>query len=73
MKVIEGHLTATERKVIQYMLEKKISEGKAGNKNYFISQNGKEYTVKIQQKDRGLIPVPGSKIRLSTYTHKFVL
>lgn len=73
MKTLTGHLTATDKKVIKAMLDAKIMAGKVGKKNYFLSLENDTYTVKIQQKDRGLIPVVGSELRISTYTSTFSL
>ena len=73
MKVIKGHLTETHKKAIKTMLDMGLMEAKINRINYFISKNEKVYTVNIVKKDRGLIPISGSKLRLSTYTSKFVL
>lgn len=73
MRVIEGHLTETDKRAIKAILSQGQMSGKVGSKTYFLSKSGKEYTVKYQVKDRGLIPVPGSGFRLSTYTSKFEL
>jgi hypothetical protein len=69
-KVIEGHLTTREKKVVKYMLENKLNAGKAGKKNFLITKKDEYTEVKIKVIDRGLIPCPGSSERLSTYTHK---
>lgn len=73
MKVIKGHLTDTHKRAIKTMLNMGLNEAKINRINYFLSKNEKVYTVNIVQKDRGLIPVSGAKLRLSTYTSKFVL
>ena len=73
MKIIDGHLTATEKKVVRYFLKNGLTEGRVKSKDYFITENEGVYTVKIKVMDRGLIPCPGSELRLSTYTHKFTL
>jgi len=73
MKITEGHLTASEKKSVKAILKAGLTSGKVSKKNYFISINNGIYTVKIQVKDRGLIPCPGSALRLSTYISKFTL
>ena len=71
MKVLTGHLTATNKKVIKAMLDQKLTEGCVRKVNYYISVSNGTYTVKIQKMDKGLIPVTGSALRLSTYISTF--
>ena len=73
MKVITGHLTASNKKAIKAILKANLTAGKVGKTSYFLSVEGEVYTVKIQKKDRGMVPVCGSRIRLSTYTATFLL
>lgn len=73
MKILTGHLTAANKKAIKAILEAKLESGKVGRATYFLSNKNNIHTVKIQQKDRGLIPCPGSKLRLSTYISTFTL
>lgn len=73
MKVLKGHLTATEKKIIKEMLKQGLTEGCVRKRNYFIFEDNGVYTVKIQKMDRGLVPCPGTKLRLSTYTNTFKL
>jgi len=73
MKVLTGHLTATEKSVIKQMLSLKLTSGRTPKKIYHISQNEDIYTVVIQQNDRGLIPVSGSQLRTSKYKSTFKL
>lgn len=75
MKTLTGHLTQTNKKHIQAILNANLLEGKINRTNYFISKNGSTnvFTVKICVADRGFIPVPGTPLRLSTYIHTFVL
>lgn len=73
MKTILGHLTASEKTAIKAILGANLQSGRVGRKNYFISSEGEIFTVKIAVMDRGLVPCPGSPLRLSTYTHKFTL
>jgi hypothetical protein len=71
MKVLTGHLTTTEKKHITAILDQGLTAGKVAGKNYWLQITDNVYTVKIQQKDRGLIPCEGSELRLSTYTSTF--
>lgn len=73
MKVIQGHLTAHDKKAIKAILNLNLAAGVVNRKTYHLFNNGDNYTVKITQKDRGLIPCAGSQLRESTYTHKFIL
>jgi hypothetical protein len=67
MKTLTGHLTATNKKAIQAILNLGLTSAKVNNINYFLTEkeNGL-FEVKIQKMDRGLIPCPGSELRLST-------
>jgi len=71
IKVLSGHLTATDKRVVAHMIEKEIWQGSVGKSNWFIKElgNGK-YDITQQVKDKGLVPVPGSKFRISTYKSK---
>lgn len=74
IKVIEGHLTPQDKKAVKYMLENKMKAVKAGKKHFAIipfSEN--TYQLLIKVKDRGLIPVPGSELRISFYKSKFTI
>lgn len=69
--VIQGHLTATDKKAIKAMLALGMSSGKVGRKTYSISEDNGLYSVSYQIKDRGLVPVAGAKFRISTYRATF--
>jgi len=71
MKVIEGHLTATDKKAIQAILNSGAGAGQVGKASFHITSENGVYTVIKSVMDRGLIPVPGSARRLSRYTSKF--
>jgi len=73
MTTLTGHLTAIEKKAIKAILSLNLLTGRVGKKDYHLSLLEGIYTVKIYQYDRGLIPCPGSKLRLSTYIHTFKL
>lgn len=71
MTTLTGHITQTEKKAIKAILNANLMSGKVGIKTYFLFLNDGIYTVKVQQKDRGMIPVGGSELRVSTYTSTF--
>ena len=73
MKTLTGHLTATDKRNISAMMELGLKQGTINKKSYFLSQQNGIYTVKLQQKDRGLIPCPGSPLRISAYTATFTV
>lgn len=71
IQTISGHLTATNKTHIRAILEANLMEGKINNTNYHLQKEGEIYTAKISKKDRGLIPCPGSQLRMSTGTYQF--
>lgn len=71
MKVLTGHLTQANIKAINAILSNNLMAGKVSNTDYFLSLNDCIYTVTFFKKDRGLIPVAGSELRLSKYTATF--
>ena len=73
MTTLTGHITQTEKKAIKAILNANLMSGKVGIKNYFLSLTDGIYTVKVQQNDRGLMPVGGSELRVSTYTSTFAV
>ena len=73
IEIIDGYLTASEKKVVKHMLDNEISAGKAGKRNFFIVDKGEYTEVKIKVIDRGLIPCPGSPLRTTTYKHRIKL
>jgi hypothetical protein len=60
IKVLSGHLTVTDKRAVKHMIEKKIWKGRVGKSDWFIKDLGKI-------KDKGLVPVAGTKFRISTY------
>lgn len=75
MKVIEGHLTAVDKKAVKAILDAGQYSGKVGRATYKLVsgsiENGiEEIVVEKFIKDRGLIPVPGSPFRISKYVSK---
>ncbi len=73
MKVIEGHLTVANKKAIKAILKANKTSGRVSNIDYHINKDDEIYNVIIVKKDKGLIPCPGSLLRLSKYKAKFVL
>jgi len=67
MKVLEGHLTATDKKAVKAILDKGLFSGRVGKADYFIGKGVNVFYVSKMVIDKGLIPVVGSKPRLSTY------
>jgi hypothetical protein len=73
IKTLSGHLTANDKKSIKILLNLGLSDGRNGKGTYFLTKNADFYTVKKCIKDRGLIPVSGSSLRISTYISTFVV
>lgn len=71
--VLQGHLTAKDKTAIKALLDAGLAVGKVGKKTYSITENNGLYDVSFKIKDKGLIPVPGSAFRISTYTATFKL
>ena len=42
IKVLSGHLTAKDKKIVKQMLDKKMDSGRVGKADYFIKNLGKE-------------------------------
>jgi len=72
IKVIEGHLTAMEKRIIKSMLEQGLFEGCVNKINYYITARftPNQYTITIQKYDYGLIRAYGqTEKKLSSYSH----
>ena len=68
IKVLSGHLTATDKRAVKHMIEKEIWKGRVGKSDWFIKDLGKgTYDITQKIKDKGLVPVAGTKFRISTY------
>ena len=68
IKVLSGHLTATDKRAVKHMIEKEIWKGRVGKSDWFIKDLGKgKYDITQKIKDKGLVPVAGTKFRISTY------
>jgi hypothetical protein len=68
IKILDGHLTASDKKSVKALLDSGQMSGKVSKKNYFLKPTGGG-VIEVTQvvKDRGLMPVPGSPLRMSTY------
>lgn len=73
IKVLTGHLTPKDKQAIKAILDSNLKCGRVGKADYFISQNEALYTSNKVVKDRGLIPIAGSQLRLSTYKSTFII
>ena len=73
MKVIEGHLTATNKTHVKAILFAKMNRAKVNSIVYSLNLENGVYTVTIEKKDRGLVPVPGSPFRISKSKAKFIV
>jgi phage-related tail protein len=68
IKVLSGHLTTTDKRAVKHMIEKEIWKGRVGKSDWFIKDLGKgKYDITQKIKDKGLVPVAGTKFRISTY------
>lgn len=71
IKTIDGHLTVTDIRAIKALLFNGVDSGKVGKKTYFITEENGLYSVTQKVLDRGIIPVSGSKLKISTYRATF--
>ena len=64
--VLDGHLTAGNKKAISAVLDAGLRVGKVGRTVYEISGIDSEglCTVRISANGRGMIPCPGSSLRM---------
>jgi len=70
MKVLTGHLTATNKKHIKAILAAGLTEGKINRITYYLTRLEGVYVVEYRQNDRGLGFI-GSELRESTYKATF--
>lgn len=52
ISITSGHITATEKRVITYMLEHGMTDAKSGRIEYHLSGTGDEKTVTTIRKER---------------------
>ncbi len=69
IKVLSGHLTAKDKKIVKQMLDKKMDSGRVGKADYFIKNLGKgKYEITQRMMDVGI--GLGSKKVLRNYKSK---
>ena len=55
IKVLSGHLTAKDKKIVKQMLDRKIDSGRVGKADYFIKDLGKgQYEITQRMMDAGI-------------------
>lgn len=72
MKVIEGHLTAHDKKVIRAMFDSGQDSGRVGRTDFFIQKDEKGNTFHVTKviQERHCI---GAELKPSFYKSKFTL
>ena len=73
MKVLTGHLTATERKVVKAMIANDWNFAETKTMRFELTFGGGVYVLKTSKRDRGMIPCGGSELRTSVYVSTFTL
>ena len=72
IKVLDGHLTTKDKKVVKHFLDKGLDSGRVGKSDYFIKDLGKgkyEIIQKVKEKGIGL----GAGLILRTYKSKILV
>ena len=55
IKVLDGHLTTKDKKVVKHFLDKGLDSGRVGKSDYFIKDLGKgKYEIIQKVKERGI-------------------
>lgn len=55
IKVLDGHLTVKDKKVVKHFLDKGLDSGRVGKSDYFLKDLGKgKYEVIQKVKERGI-------------------
>jgi|TARA_R100000030_G_scaffold83173_1_gene66111 Zn-dependent M32 family carboxypeptidase len=55
IKVLSGHLTAKDKKIVKQMLDRKMDSGRVGKADYFIKDLGKgQYEITQRMMDAGI-------------------
>ena len=70
MKVLEGHLTTTDRKVVKQMIERGMTEGGYMGTDYFLSIDNSVYSLKQVKMEWDCDFMRNKKTR-RVYTSKF--
>lgn len=73
LTILSGHLTAYDKKVLKVLLLTAATSCKSKKATYKLLQNNNVYELSKTVKDRGLIPVIGSQLRLTTYKTSFTI
>lgn len=72
IKVLDGHLTTKDKKVVKHFLDKGLDSGRVGKSDYFIKDLGKgkyEITQKVKERGIGL----GAGLILRTYKSRILV
>ena len=70
MKVLKGHLTQRDKKIIRIMLTEGMTSGKSGRKSFLLTKQDDLYTAKIHSRERHCI---GADLKDTIHTHTFKL
>jgi hypothetical protein len=73
MKVLTGHITATERKAVNAMIANGWQFAETKSMQFELTAANGVYSLKTKKRDRGLIPCAGSAIRTSVYVSTFTI
>jgi hypothetical protein len=73
MKVLTGHLTATERKSVNAMIANGWNFAETKSMRFELTVVDGVYSLRTSKRDRGLIPCAGSALRTSVYVSTFTL
>ena len=72
IKVLDGHLTTKDKKVVKHFLDKGLDSGRVGKSDYFIKDLGKsKYEVIQKVKERGI--GIGAGLIMRTYKSKILV
>ena len=72
IKVLDGHLTTKDKKVVKHFLDKGLDSGRVGKSDYFIKDLGKgKYEIIQKVKERGI--GLGAGLVLRTYKSRILV
>ena len=72
IKVLDGHLTTKDKKVVKHFLDKGLDSGRVGKSEYFIKDLGKgKYEIIQKVKERGI--GLGAGLILRTYKSRILV
>lgn len=72
MKVLQGHLTTLDKKVVKQMLDNNMNEGSYKRVNYFISNENNVYVLRQEKMEWDCDFIRNKKIK-RVYKSKFTL